>query len=1581
MTESTSNASPPPPPPRRRARWGRRVLWGLLGLVGLIVLLVAGALVFATTPRGEAFLVEKGLALANEQFSGRLELGRLDLSLGGVILEDLKLYDPEGELVAEIARVDVRARLAGLVRQHVDLPSARIERPRLYLAQDERGLNLTRALEPRTPSPEKPPSGRGSLVLDLRELVLQDGYVDFRQELPEGGERQVRLEDLDARGSARFAAATVGVGANLDATAQLTRPVTGPVKLNLKARGEENAFQGDVGLALAGLLLDASGSAQLPPETPPGTPPGDLKASLVLRRLTAPPELLKTFVPTWPLLVPVSAEGTAGLDGDAAQVDVSAKAASATLSVKGGLDLERMMTDGLAVKARDVDLSELMAQGPKTRISADLDAKGGGTSLESAEGEVKLTVSPSEYLGQPLGPVELEASAKEGRYSLMRLRMLAPGVALQAKGHGTAESIQLNGGLTAGNLALLSQMLAKLMPGTVAPMAGNGTLDFSVKGPLRTPAVKVDGGFPALRYGDVVAQDLALKLEMPNATQPLTSNATLVVARLRAGGRDLRDVAVTLATQERNLDASVRVQGDAELGLTMKGQVDKNGQGLGIRELALFWPEATWTLQQPTHVGFGGGNVEVAPPLVLASEGQTLSLQGSMRGQRIAARVELGAFDLARLPAAFVPESLGLGGTLTGHAAASGTMARPDAEVDIRLEDGRAQGYEGLQSELKARYVKDRATGTLTAGLPVARLAAEFDVPVQAVLKRRRDTLSLRVNLESLDVAGVMKLAGQPESASGKLAGTLTVEGSARDPLLDLTLRGQDVRYEVPPPGFSLPKPLAFELRAVSNREDQKLSARLDVQGLSPQTYVAVRTPYTLGGLITQPPTPDEVFSTVLGVEARVTELPLTLLQGMSGVQQPGGTVSAQLDFEGSVLVPQATLRVKADAVTMNGLPPMNGQLSVVGNERDVKLTLAAQRQDGPLAQLTARLDAPLGALQDREVYGHIPFDIVGRVGPVPLQELPGLATPPAAVARGAPPPEGGRSKGIQGVLAMELGARGTLDTPQLELTAGVQGLGMGNTGLGQVRLNYAYKDTRSRFDLLFTEPGGGTLLVNGGLGMDVSLPAITRGLQTDTAPVEVALKARDFNPAFLSGTVEMLRSIGGILQADASLAGTLGKPTFNGSLEWKDGKLGVMGMGEYRDIQLALKASRESLAITTLSANAGNGWMRLNSPLTAVRNVRGEYDVSSPGTSDPPLVLRNFPIIVDDQLMALVSLRGKVEGTVSPRLINLRNVAIPEATIELPEAKRKDLQPLERPGDVVLVRNGEPLDRKKRKEAQTPPAAAPGTAQGGGGPPAEGAAAAKAGTEESESRPMVVWMNVNAPRNLWVKGSDINAELGLSDDFRVEYTDVARLFGEVRVLRGRVDVLGRRFDIQRDSQVRFTGPPATPYINVTAEHRNDNAQVTVFVTIRGQGREITLKPTSDPPLPESEIYTLLATGRRTLERGSGASMNASAQAASVVGSLVANEARKALAAKLPLDVVSIEAGDSGIAGTKLEVGTYVTDKIYVGYTGRVGANLQQGENANAVRFEYQLGTRWSLEGQYGDARSGGLDLIWTNQY
>ena len=68
----------------------------------------------------------------------------------------------------------------------------------------------------------------------------------------------------------------------------------------------------------------------------------------------------------------------------------------------------------------------------------------------------------------------------------------------------------------------------------------------------------------------------------------------------------------------------------------------------------------------------------------------------------------------------------------------------------------------------------------------------------------------------------------------------------------------------------------------------------------------------------------------------------------------------------------------------------------------------------------------------------------------------------------------------------------------------------------------------------------------------------------------------------------------------------------------------------------------------------------------------------------------------------------------------------------------------------------------------------------------------------------------------------------------------------------------------------------------MTAIYNNVKAGVKVSMHVQGQGRDIQLVPTSEPPLTESEIYTLLATGRTNLKRGSGGSEIGSAQAVSV---------------------------------------------------------------------------------------------------
>ncbi len=78
---------------------------------------------------------------------------------------------------------------------------------------------------------------------------------------------------------------------------------------------------------------------------------------------------------------------------------------------------------------------------------------------------------------------------------------------------------------------------------------------------------------------------------------------------------------------------------------------------------------------------------------------------------------------------------------------------------------------------------------------------------------------------------------------------------------------------------------------------------------------------------------------------------------------------------------------------------------------------------------------------------------------------------------------------------------------------------------------------------------------------------------------------------------------------------------------------------------------------------------------------------------------------------------------------------------------------------------------------------------------------------------------------------------------------------------------------------------------------------------------------------------------------------------------------------------MTIDAGGGGLSGTQFEAGRYMTDRLYVGYVGRIGADPTLYQNRNAMHVEYELTSRWQFAGEYGDAGTGSADLIWKKSY
>ncbi len=1512
----------------------------LVGLLVLLLLLFVGGYRFLTSPAGEVLVREKVLEAVRDALAGTVEVREVDFAGRRLILRGLVLRDPEGERVAEIERVEALVALAPLVAQRLVLEQAEIAKPRFYLKHDERGFNLTRALTAKVQRPPKPGEKPLPLTLSIEALTLAEGYVSYLEEPEdEGAAREAVISSLTGKGSGAYSLARGRARVDLTLNGTAERPMRGPLTLTVVGELDRTTGEARVALDAPGLKLDASGKMD-------GT-----AQRVELRALELAPQAARAILPGYPLQVSASASGSASRDEQNVKTQLSLRAGSAQVSVDGSLDLARLRTDGLTVRARDINLEELIEKAPPTAMSLDLRARGGGLTPERLEGEVELSVPASRVAGQLVGPVRLSARAGGGQIKVNELLASMPGLQISGSGSGTRHAFQFAGKLGASDLSLLARTLARMGGVEVPDLSGSGSLGFKLSGPITRPALALDGGLASFLYGSYAIKDLTVSAQVPNVRRPLEAQGSLKAALVTLGERHFRDVSATLVTRGRELEADFSARGLADIVVHLGGTIDPDHEGMAVSALSLRYPEAEWTLQRPSRIVFSDARLALEP-IVLHSGAQVLALAGEKVGARLSGKLDLDKLDLSLLPKAFVPPELQLAGLLGAHVEAHGTVSQPAVDARLELSGGRIKGFTEVGATLSGRYERGRATGKLAAASPVARVDSDFDVPVQAVLKKRREPLRALVEIHPFEIEQVMHALGRTEPASGKAQAQLVITGTARDPLVRLTVAGRNVRYrDRPPPLIDRP---GFDL-VVESGPEARLQARMDLEALGSSGVVSLRTPYTAADLMGRMPTVEQLQDAPMELDVYLQEVDARLLRALKVGPEIRGRLSLRAEARGTARAPVVNAELTGVGLSTEDILPTDATVALVAGPERVDAAIDARRAGKPVVQLTAALEAPLGTLYSADALRKAPVRVEGTVGPVAMAEL--------RVAQGDPDDEDARLP--EAILSARVSGAGTLGDPKLRLHSTLEEIRVGRSCVGRAEIRYAYEQATNTLKAALTSQGGGRLDVNGEVRLDLSYDGLARGLDVERAPLLMDIAAHRFDTAILTGLIPRVRAISGVLAANARVDETLGSPRLRGDIDWSDGQLALMGYGTYKQVRLKLRVTNERFDLANLSAQSGGGTLKLTAD--AVR-AGDKYSLTGKGA------LRSFPIVNDDQLRAVVTAEPTIEGEISSKLLEIKHLRVPEAHVELPEIQRKDLQELDRPDDVVLVKNGDPIVRRKKKPEPEPPSGDQSPA-GNGGPGSGGA-----GNQGSTS--WRYWVTVDAPRNVWVRGTDVNAEVGLSEGFRFEYEDQSALFGAVRLIRGRVEVLGRKFEVQRDSEARFAGSARRPHVNATAIHTNDREEVTVYITVRGQGTDVALRTTSEPPLSESEIYTLLATGRRTLKRGSGASMTGSDTAASVAGSLLAAQLKKTLASKLPLDVLSIETSEDakGKTGVQLEVGKYLTDQFYLGYSARAGANPAK-ENTHTVRAEYQFSPRFSVEADYGDARVGGMDFIWSRDF
>ena len=208
------------------------------------------------------------------------------------------------------------------------------------------------------------------------------------------------------------------------------------------------------------------------------------------------------------------------------------------------------------------------------------------------------------------------------------------------------------------------------------------------------------------------------------------------------------------------------------------------------------------------------------------------------------------------------------------------------------------------------------------------------------------------------------------------------------------------------------------------------------------------------------------------------------------------------------------------------------------------------------------------------------------------------------------------------------------------------------------------------------------------------------------------------------------------------------------------------------------------------------------------------------------------------------------------------------------------------------------------------------------------------------------------------VDASGLTGRLTGSVTIKSGYDAITRATGELSVANGVYLAYARKLDIQRGRLIFGGGPIDDPGVDLRAQKQFPD--VTAGVNVRGTLQQPRMSFFSDPPLPQSQIVSLILSGSASQATQS-ASNAALGQGAALLASQVGS--------RVGLPDVSLET-DPLANETSLVLGRYLTPRLYVSY----GVSLT--ETLNTLKLRYTLGDHWVVRTELGTAR--GADLVYS---
>jgi translocation and assembly module TamB len=526
------------------------------------------------------------------------------------------------------------------------------------------------------------------------------------------------------------------------------------------------------------------------------------------------------------------------------------------------------------------------------------------------------------------------------------------------------------------------------------------------------------------------------------------------------------------------------------------------------------------------------------------------------------------------------------------------------------------------------------------------------------------------------------------------------------------------------------------------------------------------------------------------------------------------------------------------------------------------------------------------------------------------------------------------------GLANLDINLKGTSESPLIEGSFDIRNALVNEYRFNELRGNMNYADGIMNVESLIIPQDSGRFEVTANLPLQLNLDTMGFHFSPDDS-INAQVFIEEFSLGILNSFNIPLQTTG-FLEGKVDVSGTANSPNPEGNIRLVDASFAMREYGiDYRDVKLNLNFLRDRIELDTFRIQTSDG------DVTGTGLVNFGSDFYKGDITDSKITLnfngfnpvnhRQFNMEVD----GIAELKGEADSVVFSG-----DLRIPQAEFYLPAifSLMGRMQTAEMP-KPILVQELENMsisldslgimefEKKKPDSASF-----------------------------NYFDQLKGQIRVRIPRNTWIKNDDMRIEI--SGELEViKNADFFELFGQVEVIRGQYELLGRAFVID-EGTVNFQGGEE---MNL----RMDIAASYSFRNTRQVQQELTVKVSGTPEEPEvtfeldgSSIeegdalsYLLFGKSMDELsinEQSNVESAGGGSLAAQAAASLVSAQLTSFLQDKLDVDYIEVKSG-GGFNEATVVVGKYITNKLFVSYEQRFGQTDVHNPKKYEVKLEYEL--------------------------